>query len=283
MILIILAIVSPYKPTESVPITSNVVSLNPLMARCTQYNIYEIKFVSDLQVVSLNPLMARRTQYNIYEIKFVSDLQVVSLNPLMARCTQYNIYEIKFVSDLHVVNLNPLMARCTQYNIYEIKFVSDLHVVSLNPLMARCTQYNIYEIKVCQWLVSGRLFSPGTLVFSTKKTYRRWNIVESGVKHPNPINLLGWTSDKNKLFPYSQPGLGWILLLGDCGTSDFNFHTITQGFIDTLNCLDVISKLLFQFTFSVRLNERRQRGVEDNKKIAYLLDLKTVAVGRYYR
>ncbi|CAF93921.1 unnamed protein product, partial [Tetraodon nigroviridis] len=30
---------------------------------------------------------------------------------------------------------------------------------------------------------------------------------------------------------------------------------------------------------SVRLNERKQRGVEDNKKIAYLIDLKTIAIG----
>lgn len=31
---------------------------------------------------------------------------------------------------------------------------------------------------------------------------------------------------------------------------------------------------------SVRLNERLQRGVGDNKKLAYLIDLKTVAVGK---
>lgn len=30
---------------------------------------------------------------------------------------------------------------------------------------------------------------------------------------------------------------------------------------------------------SVRLNERRQRGVEDNKKLAYLIDIKTIAIG----
>ena len=29
---------------------------------------------------------------------------------------------------------------------------------------------------------------------------------------------------------------------------------------------------------SVRLNERKQRGVEDNKKMAYLIDLKTIAI-----
>lgn len=31
---------------------------------------------------------------------------------------------------------------------------------------------------------------------------------------------------------------------------------------------------------SVRINERKQRGVEDNKKLAYLIDIKTIAVGK---
>lgn len=30
---------------------------------------------------------------------------------------------------------------------------------------------------------------------------------------------------------------------------------------------------------SVRINERKHRGVSDNKKMAYLVDLKTIAVG----
>ena len=37
-------------PRQSVPITTEVVSLNPAQARCTQYcEHYVIKFVSDLQ------------------------------------------------------------------------------------------------------------------------------------------------------------------------------------------------------------------------------------------
>ena len=57
-------------------------------------------------------------------------------------------------------------------------------------LIARCTRYNITCDKVCQWLVTGRWFSPGTPVSFTNKTNRHdnWNIVERGVKHhrPNP-------------------------------------------------------------------------------------------------
>jgi hypothetical protein len=39
--------------------------------------------------------------------------------------------------------------------------------------------------KVCQWLTTGRWFSPGTQVFPTNKTPPRynWNIVESDVKY----------------------------------------------------------------------------------------------------
>ena len=39
----------------------------------------------------------------------------------------------------------------------------------------------------------------------------------------------------------------------------------------------------FHYLFSVRLNERKQRGVENNKKMAYLVDLKTINVGKWKR
>ena len=43
--------------------------------------------------------------------------------------------------------------------------------------------------KVCQWLETGRWFSPGTPISSTNKTDRHdiaENVVESGAKHHNP-------------------------------------------------------------------------------------------------
>jgi hypothetical protein len=44
--------------------------------------------------------------------------------------------------------------------------------------------------KVCQLLVAGRWFSPGTLVSSTNKTDRPdILIVESGANHNNPIHI----------------------------------------------------------------------------------------------
>ena len=33
---------------------------------------------------------------------------------------------------------------------------------------------------------------------------------------------------------------------------------------------------------SVRLNERKQRGIDENKKMAYLVDLKTIAISKHF-
>jgi hypothetical protein len=38
-----------------------------------------------------------------------------------------------------------------------------------SPFMTRCTRYTVCD-KVCQWLSTGRWFSPGTAVSSTNKT-----------------------------------------------------------------------------------------------------------------
>ena len=43
--------------------------------------------------------------------------------------------------------------------------------------------------KVCQWLATGRRFSPDTPVSFTNKADHNWNIVESGVKHHKPNQI----------------------------------------------------------------------------------------------
>ncbi|KAH9500287.1 hypothetical protein Btru_073626 [Bulinus truncatus] len=51
---------------------------------------------------------------------------------------------------------------------------------------------------------------------------------------------------------------------------------IEYGANEVLGC--VRTEFMNPHLISVRLNERKQKGVEDNKKMAYLLDLKTVAI-----
>ena len=47
--------------------------------------------------------------------------------------------------------------------------------------------------------------------------------------------------------------------------------------IYVLNKFD-LRPFFFVVVDSVRLNERKQRGTTDNKKMAYLIDIKTVAI-----
>lgn len=59
----------------------------------------------------------------------------------------------------------------------------------------------------------------------------------------------------------------------------FNAGELTMveyGNNEILGC--VRTEFMNPHLISVRLNERKQRGVEDNKKIAYLMDLKTIAI-----
>jgi hypothetical protein len=52
----------------------------------------------------------------------------------------------------------------------------------------RCVLDTTLCDKICQWLATGRFFSPDPPVSSTKKTnpLYSWNVAESGVKHYNP-------------------------------------------------------------------------------------------------
>jgi hypothetical protein len=56
---------------------------------------------------------------------------------------------------------------------------------------------------VCQWLATGQGFSPGTLISSTKYNWQ-WppqynlNIVESGIKHHNPIFKMNYMYEESE-------------------------------------------------------------------------------------
>jgi hypothetical protein len=73
---------------------------------------------------------------------------------------------------------------------------SDSEWLIIDYVQAKCSQY---IAKVCQWLVAGRWFSPGTPVSSTNKTDHHditEKNVESGIKHHNP-------------YPNPRRGLSW--------------------------------------------------------------------------
>lgn len=48
---------------------------------------------------------------------------------------------------------------------------------------------------------------------------------------------------------------------------------------DVLVTPHLVLQFLSCFFPSIRINERRQRGMEENKRLAYLADIKTITVG----
>jgi len=63
--------------------------------------------------------------------------------------------------------------------------------------------------QVCQWLATGRWFSPGTPVSSTNTADHHdmtEKNVESGTKHhnPNPLDYIAWTMCKIIMWSWTQ-------------------------------------------------------------------------------
>lgn len=56
---------------------------------------------------------------------------------------------------------------------------------------------------------------------------------------------------------------------------------VEYGQNEILGC--VRTEFMNPHLISVRLNERKQRGIEDNKKMAYLIDLKTIAISKFIK
>nr|XP_015199735.1 PREDICTED: intraflagellar transport protein 172 homolog [Lepisosteus oculatus] len=77
------------------------------------------------------------------------------------------------------------------------------------------------------------------------------------------------------------------LLLGDLGSNKLSEvrnacleYTIWKKVVHDIGCIEFFHTEVtsVKFIVIVRLNERKQRGIEDNKKLAYLIDIKTIAI-----
>jgi hypothetical protein len=62
-----------------------------------------------------------------------------------------------------------------------------LCIVSSNPTQVRCTGYTILWDKVCQWLVAGRWFSPGTLDSSTNSHKSNYHTITTTTAFYYPL------------------------------------------------------------------------------------------------
>ncbi|XP_073709088.1 intraflagellar transport protein 172 homolog [Garra rufa] len=86
----------------------------------------------------------------------------------------------------------------------------------------------------------------------------------------NKLSEVAWQgSGGNEKFFFENETVCMIFNAGELALVEYGSNEILGS---------VRTEFMNPHLISVRLNERRQRGVEDNKKLAYLIDIKTIAI-----
>jgi len=150
----------------------------------------------------------------VWERVHDSDCVIVSNSYMIcARCIEYvsscekhnevkiGMCSLKIIKSTWNTCVNEVLSWSWSYGswiynyLYNQKPITTKAVCS-NRTDAVCTRCD----KVCQWLTTGRWFSPGTLKLTPRYS---WNIVESGVKPHNPtLTLVKMTLKNRKLHFY---------------------------------------------------------------------------------
>ncbi|XP_064625451.1 intraflagellar transport protein 172 homolog [Lineus longissimus] len=121
------------------------------------------------------------------------------------------------------------------------------------------------------------------------KSYYGYEIDEVKIKGEDRF-LVAHTSDTLMLGDLQENKLSEVPWQGSGGNETFNFEYENVCIIFNAGELslveygsnEILGSVRSEYTnphlISVRLNERKQRGVDQNKKMAYLIDLKTIAI-----
>ena len=76
------------------------------------------------------------------------------------------------LTSLHIITVSCKLHFCFNYSTLIPIIFHGLALWAWTPFKAMCTKYNTLCDKVCQWLATGRWFSPGTPASSSDKTDR---------------------------------------------------------------------------------------------------------------
>uniref|UniRef100_A0A8B9J8B1 Intraflagellar transport 172 n=1 Tax=Astyanax mexicanus TaxID=7994 RepID=A0A8B9J8B1_ASTMX len=155
---------------------------------------------------------------------------------------------------------------CLRRSIYKNKF--EITYVGLNQVIVK----NL---------------STGTRV--VLKSHHGYEIVEVKIMGKDRY-LVAHTSDTLLLGDLGCNKLSEVVWQGSGGNEKFFFENETVCMVFNAGELTLVeygnneilgsvrTEFMNPHLISVRLNERRQRGMEDNKKLAYLIDMKTIAI-----
>uniref|UniRef100_A0A7N8X0V8 Intraflagellar transport 172 n=1 Tax=Mastacembelus armatus TaxID=205130 RepID=A0A7N8X0V8_9TELE len=171
---------------------------------------------------------------------------------------------------LHVVfiicSLLELFDCCLRRAIYKNKF--EMTYVGLSQVIVRnlstgtrvvLKSYYGYEIEEVKIMGKDRY-----LVAHTSDTLLLGDLLT------NKLSEVPWpSSGGNEKFFFENETVCMIFNAGELSLVEYSNNEILGS---------VRTEFMNPHLISVRLNERKQRGVEDNKKLAYLIDIKTVAV-----
>ncbi|XP_058470061.1 intraflagellar transport protein 172 homolog [Solea solea] len=91
-----------------------------------------------------------------------------------------------------------------------------------------------------------------------------------GDLHTNKLSEVPWPgSGGNEKFFFENESVCMIFNAGELSLVEYSNNEILGS---------VRTEFMNPHLISVRLNERKQRGVDDNKKLSYLIDIKTIAI-----
>uniref|UniRef100_A0A672FWM1 Intraflagellar transport protein 172 homolog n=1 Tax=Salarias fasciatus TaxID=181472 RepID=A0A672FWM1_SALFA len=155
---------------------------------------------------------------------------------------------------------------CLRRSIYKNKF--EMTYVGLSQVIVRNLSsgtrvvlksfygYEIEEVKI--------LGRERYLVAHTSETLLLGDMLS------NRLSEVPWPgSGGNEKFFFENESVCMIFNAGELSLVEYGNNQILGS---------VRTEFMNPHLISVRLNERKQRGVEDNKKLAYLIDLKTIAI-----
>ncbi|KAM3602576.1 uncharacterized protein V6R79_006682 [Siganus canaliculatus] len=155
---------------------------------------------------------------------------------------------------------------CLRRSIYKNKF--EMTYVSLSQVIVknlstgtRVVLKSFYGYEVDEVKIMGK---DRFLVAHTSDT------LLLGDLQTNKLSEVPWPgSGGNEKFFFENENVCMIFNAGELSLVEYSNNVILGS---------VRTEFMNPHLISVRLNERKQRGVEDNKKLAYLIDIKTIAV-----
>uniref|UniRef100_A0A3Q3FQ83 Intraflagellar transport 172 n=1 Tax=Labrus bergylta TaxID=56723 RepID=A0A3Q3FQ83_9LABR len=155
---------------------------------------------------------------------------------------------------------------CLRRSIYKNKF--EMTYVGLSQVMVRnlstgtrivLKSYYGYEIEEVKIMGKDRY-----LVAHTSETLLLGDLLT------NNLSEVPWPgSGGNEKFFFENETVCMIFNAGELSLVEYSNNEILGS---------VRTEFMNPHLISVRINERKQRGVEDNKKLSYLIDIKTIAI-----